>query len=179
MQRYEYKVIPAPLKGEKTRGVKGTPGRFAHGLSRIMNDLARDGWEYLRADTLPCEERTGLTGKTVTYQNMLVFRRAVAPALPIFDETTVPGVTVNGASAPGVIPAGRNGGLSETGSVASEAPTAEAGQIKEDGASDAPAKPPLSARAPEGKAPRITAFDRLADALGKDSPVPEGRISKG
>jgi hypothetical protein len=43
-----------------------------------MNDMAREGWEYLRADTLPCEERAGLTGKTTTYQNVLVFRRVVA-----------------------------------------------------------------------------------------------------
>lgn len=167
MQRYEYKVIPAPVKGEKARGVKGTPGRFAYGMTRTLNDLARDGWEYLRADTLPCEERTGLTGRTVTYQNMLVFRRAAAQALPIFDETTVTGgaaVTVKTDVAD---------------DVAAGDDTGQAAPINGDSPPDAPAaKSPLSARAPEGKAPRITAFDRLADALGKDSPAPEGRISK-
>jgi len=38
--------------------------------------MGADGCEYLRADTLPCEERQGLTSKTVKYHSMLVFRRA-------------------------------------------------------------------------------------------------------
>jgi hypothetical protein len=80
MPVYEYKVVPAPRQGEKTRGAKTTADRFAVALTRLMNDLGRDGWEYLRADTLPCEERAGLTGKTTAFQHMLVFRRAAAPA---------------------------------------------------------------------------------------------------
>jgi hypothetical protein len=75
MQRYEYKVVPAPKKAEKLRGVKATEDRFAQTLMQVMNALGRDGWEYVRADALPCEERVGLTGSKTTYQNMLVFRR--------------------------------------------------------------------------------------------------------
>jgi hypothetical protein len=78
MQRYEYHVVPAPRRGEKARGAKTTEERFALALTRLMNDLGRDGWEYLRADTLPCEERAGLTGKTTAFQHMLVFRRTIA-----------------------------------------------------------------------------------------------------
>lgn len=77
MSAFEYKVVPAPKRGLKARGVRGTQARFANALELIMNDLGRDGWEYQRTDTLPCEERAGLTGKTTTFQNMLVFRRAV------------------------------------------------------------------------------------------------------
>ena len=75
MPVYEYKVVPAPRRGEKARGAKTTADRFAHALTQVMNDFGRDGWEYLRADTLPCDERVGLTGKTTAFQNMLVFRR--------------------------------------------------------------------------------------------------------
>lgn len=78
MQRYEYKVIPAPNRGEKVRGLKTTGDRFAHAMTELMNDMAREGWEYLRADTLPCEERSGLTSRTTTYQNLLTFRRVPA-----------------------------------------------------------------------------------------------------
>ena len=78
MQRYEYKVIPAPKRGEKLRGVKTTEDRFAQTLTQLMNSLGAEGWEYLRADTLPCDERAGLTGTKTTYQNMLVFRRTLA-----------------------------------------------------------------------------------------------------
>lgn len=73
---YEYKVVPAPLRGIKARGAKTPQDRFAHALQAIMNDLAAERWEYLRADTLPCEQREGLMSKTTVYQNMLVFRRA-------------------------------------------------------------------------------------------------------
>ncbi len=82
MAEYEYKVVPAPRRGDKVRGVKTTEARFAATLEAIMNPLGADGWEYIRADTLPCEERVGLTGKTTTFQNMLVFRRAKAVAEP-------------------------------------------------------------------------------------------------
>jgi hypothetical protein len=80
MQRFEYKVIPAPKRGEKARGVKTTEDRFAYALTLLMNDLGADGWDYVRADALPCEERVGLTGTKTTFQNVLVFRRAIGAA---------------------------------------------------------------------------------------------------
>jgi hypothetical protein len=75
MQRFEYKVIPAPKRGEKARGVKTTEDRFAYALTQLMNQLGAEGWDYVRADALPCEERSGLTGTKTTFQNVLVFRR--------------------------------------------------------------------------------------------------------
>jgi hypothetical protein len=80
MQRFEYKVIPAPKRGEKARGVKTTEERFAYALTLLMNELGADGWDYVRADALPCEERVGLTGTKTTFQNVLVFRRMIALA---------------------------------------------------------------------------------------------------
>jgi hypothetical protein len=81
MQRFEYKVIPAPKKAEKVRGAKTTGDRFAVSLTQLMNSLGAEGWDYVRADTLPCEERVGFTGKTTTFQNMLVFRRPLEAAV--------------------------------------------------------------------------------------------------
>ena len=78
MQRFEYKVIPAPKRGEKARGVRTTEERFALALTHVMNDLGAEGWDYVRADALPCEERVGFTGSKTTFQNVLVFRRVVA-----------------------------------------------------------------------------------------------------
>lgn len=77
MTRFEYKVVPAPSKAQRVKGAKGTPNKFAHTLMELMNELGADGWEYQRADTLPCEERSGLTSRVTTFQNMLVFRRAI------------------------------------------------------------------------------------------------------
>ena len=45
MQRFEYKVVPAPRRGEKARGVKTSEERFALALSTLMNTLGREGWD--------------------------------------------------------------------------------------------------------------------------------------
>lgn len=78
MQRFEFKVIPAPKRGEKARGVKTTEDRFALALTNLMNQLGAEGWDYVRADALPCEERVGFTGSKTTFQNVLVFRRVIS-----------------------------------------------------------------------------------------------------
>lgn len=74
---YEYWVIPAPRKGEKGRGLKTGEERFALALTNVMNSMAAQGWEYQRADALPCDARSGLTGTKTTLHNVLVFRRAI------------------------------------------------------------------------------------------------------
>ncbi|MCX7559371.1 DUF4177 domain-containing protein [Sulfitobacter sp. F26204] len=75
MPRYEYKVVPAPTKGLKAKGVKTAEGRFSHAIQELMNGLAGYGWEYQRAETLPSVERSGLTSNTTEWRNVLVFRR--------------------------------------------------------------------------------------------------------
>jgi len=77
---YEYKVIPAPLRTVKVKGLSTTAERFAHLLASTVNAEADEGWEYLRSDTLPCEERKGLTGTAKSFQSVLVFRRALGVA---------------------------------------------------------------------------------------------------
>jgi hypothetical protein len=115
MQRYEFKVIPAPKRGEKARGVKTTEDRFALALTTLMNQLGAEGWDYVRADALPCEERTGFTGTKTTFQNVLVFRRAIpslSAEIPVSNrlilQDTVPATPRLGpaeAPAPGNAPA--------------------------------------------------------------------------
>ena len=75
MPAYEYKVVPAPTKGLKAKGIKTPEARFSHAIENLMNGLGADGWEYLRADTLPSVERAGLTSTTTEWRNLLVFRR--------------------------------------------------------------------------------------------------------
>lgn len=89
MSSYEYAVIPAPSRAEKTKGAKTGIDRFAATLTASINDMARDGWEYVRAETLPAEERSGLTSRTTVYHNLLVFRRPVK-ALKTHRETAPP-----------------------------------------------------------------------------------------
>jgi len=77
MPHYEYKVVPAPTKGLKARGVKTPEARFANSVELVLNTLGTEGWEYLRAELLPSDERSGLTGSTTNWRNVLVFRRPV------------------------------------------------------------------------------------------------------
>ncbi len=79
--RLEYKVIPAPLRAGKTKGVKGAEAKFAFSIEAVLNEMAQDGWDFQRAETLPSEERAGLTSKTTVFRNLLVFRREVMDAL--------------------------------------------------------------------------------------------------
>ncbi|MGI3184843.1 DUF4177 domain-containing protein [Nioella aestuarii] len=77
MTRFEYKVVPAPNRGLKAKGVKRAEDRFALALSTLMNELGAEGWDYVRADILPTEERSGIASKQTVYHNMLIFRRVL------------------------------------------------------------------------------------------------------
>ena len=111
MPQFEYKVVPSPRKGEKSREAKTVPDRFALTLTQLMNRMGQDGWEYLRADALPCDERVGLTGSKTTFQSVLVFRRVLDAAAGPLQLTAAepPAVfvpTLGSAEAPaGVAPA--------------------------------------------------------------------------
>lgn len=91
---FEYKVVPAPTRGKKAKGLKTRADRFANALAGVMNELAAEGWEYLRTDTLPSEERQGFTGRSTVFQNMLVFRRSTVAAEAADGETTPAGSTL-------------------------------------------------------------------------------------
>jgi hypothetical protein len=145
MQRFEYKVVPAPRRGKKGKGIKGTEAQFANALSLLMNEAAAEGWEYQRTDSLPCEERQGLTGRTTVFQNMLVFRR---PLVAQAEETA--------EAPPAALPAPK--------------PEAEAEDRNEDPAPVTPLT--LSVDAAEGPSPRIGAPDpRVAATLTRDRSV--------
>ncbi len=90
MTAYEYTVLPAPERGEKAKGAKTPADRFALALTEELNRMAADGWEYIRAETLPTEERSGLTSRTTVYHNVLVFRRAIEAEQPASSATVAP-----------------------------------------------------------------------------------------
>jgi hypothetical protein len=80
---FDYKVIPAPARAEKRKGVKDPATKFALTLETVLGAQAAQGWEYLRAETLPCEERKGLTGTVQVFHSVLVFRRPVTVDGPV------------------------------------------------------------------------------------------------
>ncbi|MFO1209913.1 MAG: DUF4177 domain-containing protein [Amaricoccus sp.] len=77
MTQYDYKVVPAPRRAKKIRGIKGTEELFAHTLTDAINEVARQGWEYVRAEHLPAEGPRGwFRSAAAGEQTVLVFRRA-------------------------------------------------------------------------------------------------------
>lgn len=73
---HEYKVVPAPVRPGKVKGLRSPADRFAHALGEVLNAWAAQGWEYLRTETFTIEERRGLLGRVVTTtQTVLILRR--------------------------------------------------------------------------------------------------------
>lgn len=155
MQKFEYKVVPAPRRGEKSKAARTTPDRFALTLTLLMNDLGRDGWDYLRADTLPCEERVGFTGKATTFQNMLVFRRVLTEQLAEPEPAPAPVLV---AKAPQ--PAER--ALADYAGLAPRPVTAR----------------PLTSDAPAGEAPRISLVPSLPASAPSVGPAAGNGLAK-
>ena len=102
---FEYKVIPAPIRGKKAPGVKGPGPRFALALEDLINELAAEGWEYQRSDILPSEERQGLTSSHTVYRSVMVFRRALAVDIDTA-RRMLPGVET-GMAQPDMVPDGQ------------------------------------------------------------------------
>lgn len=78
MPYFEYKVVPAPDKTPRVKGLKGSD-RFAYTLETILCDMGAEGWEYIRAETFADTERKafGLAAKTTVTRNVLIFRREI------------------------------------------------------------------------------------------------------
>ena len=75
--RHVYKIVPAPTDAPKVKGVRGAAARYASGLEGVLAEMARGGWEYLRADTMPVTAAQGfLRRKETRPETFLVFRRA-------------------------------------------------------------------------------------------------------
>lgn len=94
MAEYEYKVVTAPRKAGRAKGVRGQDEKYAYTLGELMNKMAADGWQYLRAESLPVDKKAGMMGKTnEKYLSLLVFqRRTDVPAViqePMFQEPAV------------------------------------------------------------------------------------------
>ena len=75
---FEYKLLPVPAPAKKAKGRKTMPERFAHALSEVLNEQAKDAWEFSGQEAFSLEEKGGMMGKDKTVElHYLVFRREV------------------------------------------------------------------------------------------------------
>jgi hypothetical protein len=72
---YEFTVVPAPSKAERAEGCRTDADRMARALTTLFNEMALDGWDYIRAETLPNDNSKDLTGTAARTMTLLVFRR--------------------------------------------------------------------------------------------------------
>ncbi len=152
---YEYRVIPAPVKGTKAKGAKTAQDRFALTLQEVMNTMGADGWEFQRAEALPSEERSGLTGTKLVPHNMLVFRRARAGGVADFSPKLM---THAVAAAPAHMPAQ----TSDT-----PEPAATLSAQRNDPAATTPRVSLFAKSDPVGMAPPVPSPQALAGTLSK------------
>ncbi|MCH8166977.1 MAG: hypothetical protein IIC03_03500 [Proteobacteria bacterium] len=108
---YEYKIIGAPEKGKRKRGMRRKSDRVAAAFADILKSEAVDGWEYQRTDLLPVIEGAGWfrRGHEV-HRAVMVFRRARNRARVESDATLRRAPSVVAPAAPPVAPGRTAGG---------------------------------------------------------------------
>lgn len=96
MSYYDYKIVPAPKKAKKIKGVSGSGELFALTLNEAINEIARQGWEYYCSETLTAQTPGGWFKRAVTEEQVvLVFRKPrehLSPRLASAPEITAESV---------------------------------------------------------------------------------------
>ncbi len=83
MTFYDYRVTPAPKKLKRVKGMSSTPELLAALVAEAINAAAREGWEYVRAESLPVAEPGGWFRRgSEGIETVLVFRRPRETAGP-------------------------------------------------------------------------------------------------
>jgi len=80
---FEYKCVAAPERAKRIRGARTRTERVAMAMEELINEEAVNGWEYLRTDLVPVEEKPGLLSQSrEVHRAVLIFRRSRALAQP-------------------------------------------------------------------------------------------------
>lgn len=91
MSYYDYKIVPAPKKAKKVKGVSSAAELFALTLTDAINEHARQGWEYYGSEELAIETPGGWFRRARTEEHtVLVFRRSREHLSPRVAAETTP-----------------------------------------------------------------------------------------
>lgn len=86
MERYEYKVIAAPAEPALLDKLPRDADAFVVTLNVILDAAGLEGWDFLRAERLPCHTRRWFGRSRHEVRDMLVFRRALPPIAAAVEE---------------------------------------------------------------------------------------------
>jgi len=74
MERFEYRFEVAPQKSRRYSGMKKSEDAFAHTMMDMVNAVAREGWEFLRLETVSHKR---FMRRGTERREYLVYRRAL------------------------------------------------------------------------------------------------------
>ncbi len=100
MERYEYQVVKTPSKSTKYKGMEKGADTFAQTLMDGMNELARDGWQFVRTEVM-MEERRSIFGNSRVNHDYMIYRRSLRSNGMRLDEPVSP-LRVRKAPAPNI-----------------------------------------------------------------------------
>ena len=80
-QHFEYQVVPAPKRSTRFKGLTRKDDAFSLTITDVMNEHAREGWEYVRADKLSETKGVWPLRRTLPERDLLVFRREMKRSL--------------------------------------------------------------------------------------------------
>lgn len=78
MTKFEFRAIPCPERALRQRDLPAGADAFCETLSAAINDLAGEGWDYVRAETIEVKTRRGFRTRKAD-RTFLVFRREIEP----------------------------------------------------------------------------------------------------
>ncbi len=100
MERYEYQVVKTPSKSTKYKGMEKGADTFAQTLMDGMNELAREGWQFVRTEVM-MEERRSIFGNSRVNHDYMIYRRSLRSNGMRLDEPVSP-LRVRKAPAPNI-----------------------------------------------------------------------------
>lgn len=75
---FEYKLLSVPAPAKKAKGRKTMLERMGYALAELMNEQAKDNWEFSRQESFSVEEKSGLMAKEKQVDcRYMVFRREI------------------------------------------------------------------------------------------------------
>lgn len=87
MTKYEFRAVPCPQRAQRKPDMpKGLEG-FCETLSGSINELAGEGWDYVRTEKIEVKERRLFRRKSAE-RTFLIFRREAKPLIdprPVID----------------------------------------------------------------------------------------------
>jgi hypothetical protein len=86
VERYEYKLVPTPKQSAIFKGLPKSGDAFAQTLGHGMNELGRDGWEFLRTETVVEKRNVLVISSRKCRHDYMVYRRPLRSTGLTMDE---------------------------------------------------------------------------------------------